>query len=105
MPVVLLERLPLPSLRTYTSISIALLGCAVYYAVQIVHERHADLEEARKNASGTAEEVEVKIKNGTNYSVSALNSGQSYLDQTVDVLFEETWCVWVRIHLKSLPKS
>ena len=37
MPVVFLERLPLPSLRMYTSISVVLLACAIYYASQIDH--------------------------------------------------------------------
>jgi hypothetical protein len=32
MPVILIERIPLPSLRTYTAISVALLACALYYA-------------------------------------------------------------------------
>ena len=32
MPVILLQRIPLPSLRTYTAFSVALLACAVYYA-------------------------------------------------------------------------
>jgi len=32
MPVILLERLPLPSLKTYTILSVGLLASALYYA-------------------------------------------------------------------------
>ncbi|KAE8743205.1 hypothetical protein FOCC_FOCC011185 [Frankliniella occidentalis] len=38
MPVILVDRLPLPSLKTYTVISVALLSCSVYYAVQVTSE-------------------------------------------------------------------
>lgn len=38
MPVILVDRLPLPSLKTYTVISVALLSCSVYYAVQVTNE-------------------------------------------------------------------
>ncbi|KAF4520488.1 hypothetical protein B566_EDAN004739 [Ephemera danica] len=34
MPVVLLDRLPLPSLPAYTAVSVALLACSLYYAAQ-----------------------------------------------------------------------
>ncbi|KAK3085500.1 hypothetical protein FSP39_004261 [Pinctada imbricata] len=36
MPVVLLERVPFPSLQTYTAISAVLLSCAIFYAYQTV---------------------------------------------------------------------
>lgn len=35
MPVILVERLPLPSLRAYTAVSVLLLAGSVYYAVQV----------------------------------------------------------------------
>lgn len=38
MPVILVDRLPLPSLKTYTVISVALLSCSVYYAVQVTSD-------------------------------------------------------------------
>lgn len=38
MPVILVDRLPLPSLKTYTIISVALLSCSVYYAVQVTSD-------------------------------------------------------------------
>jgi hypothetical protein len=34
MPVVLLDRLPLPSLPAYTAVSVSLLACSLYYAAQ-----------------------------------------------------------------------
>ncbi|KAK3086154.1 hypothetical protein FSP39_014404 [Pinctada imbricata] len=36
MPVVLLERVPFPSLQTYSAISAVLLSCAIFYAYQTV---------------------------------------------------------------------
>ena len=90
MPVVLLERLPLPSLRTYTSVSVVLLACAVYYASQVVYERQSALEEAaEKNDSLEA------IINGPNNASNVFDTGQAYLRNGVEVLLEETWCVWV----------
>lgn len=35
MPVILVERLPLPSLRAYTALSVLLLAGSVYYAIQV----------------------------------------------------------------------
>jgi len=34
MPVILLERLPIPSLEAYAAISASLFGCSLYYAVE-----------------------------------------------------------------------
>lgn len=36
MPVILLERIPLPSLQTYTSVSVLVLSVALYYAYHTV---------------------------------------------------------------------
>lgn len=38
MPVIFLERLPLPSLKAYTAISVALLSCSVYYAAHVTRD-------------------------------------------------------------------
>lgn len=38
MPTVFLDRLPVPSFRVYTTISVAILSCSVYYAGQIVKD-------------------------------------------------------------------
>lgn len=55
---VLLERIPLPSLRTYTSISVLLLACAIYYAHQIVTGNFDDASnETDVDSSGTAGEI------------------------------------------------
>ena len=94
MPVVLLERLPLPSLRTYTTISVTLLACALHYASQVVSERRqVELEEARKNASldGTL--------NISDNSSDVFDTGQVFITTAVSVLLDETWCVWVSYQL------
>lgn len=36
MPVVVLERIPLPSLQTYSAVSVVLLSCALFYSYQLV---------------------------------------------------------------------
>ncbi|KAK0074139.1 hypothetical protein PV325_008714, partial [Microctonus aethiopoides] len=38
MPTVFLNRVPLPSFRVYTAISIGILSCSLYYAAQIVKD-------------------------------------------------------------------
>ena len=50
MPVILVDRLPLPSLKTYTVISVALLSCSIYYAVQVTSEANW-----KANATATLE--------------------------------------------------
>ncbi|XP_065339592.1 E3 ubiquitin-protein ligase AMFR-like isoform X1 [Cloeon dipterum] len=50
MPVVLLDRLPLPSLPAYTAVSVSLLACSLYYAVQNAHQ--LDLEHQPPLAEG-----------------------------------------------------
>ncbi|XP_059476857.1 E3 ubiquitin-protein ligase AMFR-like [Neocloeon triangulifer] len=50
MPVVLLDRLPLPSLPAYTAVSVSLLACSLYYAAQNAHQ--LDLERQPPLAEG-----------------------------------------------------
>ena len=91
MPIVLLERLPLPSLRTYTTISVVLLACAVYYALQLSSERQYEIEASRTRRNRSA-----NITNGTSSNSSEVfDPGQGYLNGAVLVLMEEAWCVWV----------
>ena len=104
MPVVLLERLPLPSLRAYTSFSVLFLSLAFYHAHQVVHQER-DL--AKSNVSVTANGVNVTSEEGNSTEnvtdsvdvplnkVQDLKIPEEYNLLMLNVLLEETWCVWV----------
>jgi autocrine motility factor receptor len=87
MPVVLLERLPLPSLQTYTTFSVGLLICAVFFAHQAVFEKY----EQAQNITDTGQDPD-------SHNESTGNIFQKWDDYLLDVfhiLIQETWCVWV----------
>ncbi|XP_064610639.1 E3 ubiquitin-protein ligase AMFR-like [Liolophura sinensis] len=45
MPVIILDRIPLPSLQAYTAFSVLLLSCALFYTHQIVSNVETDIGE------------------------------------------------------------
>ncbi len=78
-----MERLPLPSLKTYTAISVTLIACAVYYAHQVVTEE-------RENTNNT------EIAEATNSSTNITNiQDEDYIVSVVHILSQEAWCIWV----------
>ena len=100
MPVVLLERLPLPSLRTYSSISVLLLACAVYYS----HHGVIEVGKQLKNQTETGNENMTQIENGAgqsgveNQSVvkEPSNNTVDHVLDVVEFMFQEPWCIWVK---------
>ncbi|XP_052251704.1 E3 ubiquitin-protein ligase AMFR-like isoform X2 [Dreissena polymorpha] len=90
MPVVLLERIPLPSLRAYTGFSVILLACALFYAHQVVlsaqHEG-LDVPVVETDPGG----VEVHYMN-----ISLPHD--SYFWNMVYVMTAEAWCVWTLVN-------
>ena len=101
MPVLILERMPLPSLRTYTTISVLFLACALYFANEIV------LEASSKNSTNTqpvsgelgTDGVPPDLSN-ENISESHIQhntSQEAYARQITEALMSEAWFVWVRI--------
>jgi autocrine motility factor receptor len=116
MPVILLERIPLPSLRTYTSISVLLLSCSVFYAYQCVQTfQPADLaKEPTYNVPSGSDNVDLSEKLEQNYKV--VNPDPDVLKEPLSdefelelpyesfwwnvfyVLTSEIWCVWVGQH-------
>ena len=88
MPVVLLERIPLPSLRTYTSVSVLLVACVAYYVQQVLTGQ-MELEISDKNET---ESVLMSILNSAK-NVSLEEDG--YMMGTLHVISHTTWCVWV----------
>lgn len=97
MPVNLIERLPLPSLRVYTAISVALLSCSVYYAVHVTRDPNwKSNSTSRVNIDGTLE----AIQNDSNFFIDDLRHKSSvfaYLSDLVTFMSQEPFCIWVNI--------
>ena len=120
MPVVLLERIPLPSLRTYTSISVLLTACAIYYAHltvtdPVLHFDQTTSDSQPENTDPVAAfiqsvgDVNQTSANVTSFNQTAVqqpdqgqtpapksdhyNSEDGYVYEVVSVLRHE--CIWV----------
>ena len=100
MPIALLERLPLPSLRSYVSVSLLLTSCAVYYAHHLaqhvaplvdVPAPPPFLNSAAKSPAYAPDDVSV---DATVHQTWAKTSDGYFYDM-VAVLIGEGWCVWV----------
>jgi len=109
MPVILLERIPLPSLRTYTSISVLLLSCSVFYAYQCVQTFQptlaTDLKDPTYNvdASENLEQQVVDpdvLKEPLSDEFELQLPYESFWWNVFYVLTSEIWCVWVGQHDK-----
>lgn len=88
MPVILLERLPLPSLKTYTILSVGLLASALYYA-------HSSLENDDSTNMAVFELLDM-------YSVNMSSLTGSVIEKAclmAYVLAREPWCLVVRSFL------
>lgn len=109
MPVILLERIPLPSLRTYTSLSVVLLSCAVFYAYQCVLAFQSNPHNSDLNGAGIEHNVNIgnskeisDILNDPDVIKEPLPSEfdiqlpyESFWWNVVYVLTSEIWCIWV----------
>ena len=89
MPVILLERIPLPSLRTYTGFSVVLLACAVFYAHQFVQTAKNEGIEIPVSDMTRGNEVDI-------HYVNVSLPYDSYIWNMVYVMTTEAWCVWVK---------
>jgi len=90
MPVILLERLPLPSLKTYTILSVGLLASALYYA-------HSFGLENEDSANIAVFEL-LDVYNVNMSSVTGSVIEKAFL--MAYVLAREPWCLVVRcVHL------
>lgn len=100
MPVILLDRLPLPSLRAYTIISVGLLSCSVYYAVLVISDPNWKV-----NSTTSGSDLE-SIENESDEIVlppSAIfhhNETVGYhLSQLVTFMIQEPLCIWTLINM------
>lgn len=95
MPVILLERIPLPSLRAYTGFSLILLACAVFYAHQVV-----------QTAQSEGLEIPVTVghdvdNDGAMQYMNVSLPYDTYIWNMVYVMTAEAWCVWVSKGVKA----
>lgn len=91
MPVILLERIPLPSLRTYTGFSVVLLACAVFYAHQFVQTAKNEGIEIPVSDMTRGNEVDI-------HYVNVSLPYDSYIWNMVYVMTTEAWCVWTLVN-------
>ncbi|VDH91646.1 autocrine motility factor receptor [Mytilus galloprovincialis] len=112
MPVILLERIPLPSLRTYTSLSVVLLSCAVFYAYQCVLAFQTNPHNSDLNGAGIEHNVNIgnskeisDILNDPDVVKEPLPSEfdiqlpyESFWWNVVYVLTSEIWCIWTVVN-------
>ena len=115
MPVILLERIPLPSLRTYTSVSVLLLSLALFYAYQCVLTFQSPGQSDLSDENGIPNIHSVSVAETVNN-----RAGETLLDPDVVkepvpdefdlhlpyesfwwnvfyVMTSEIWCVWVSL--------
>lgn len=97
MPVILLERLPLPSLRVYSAISVALLSCSIYYAVHVTSDPNwKSNTTSLVNIDGTSDSPQ----NESNFFIEELRHKSSifaYLSNIMTFMIQEPVCIWVSV--------
>lgn len=85
MPVLLLERIPLPSLRTYATLSVILIGCAIVYVYHLL--------------SSESDSANVSLLQLLEYN-SNLSLNGSLRDKAYIIAYtftQEPWCLVVNI--------
>lgn len=97
MPVILLERIPLPSLQTYTSVSVLVLSVALYYAYHTVTT--VDINSIHELDFGDGVTVEPvaddEVLNEHHDMVNISLPYDSVGWNMFHILTSEVWCVWV----------
>lgn len=115
MPSVPFERIPLPSLQTYTTISIVLFACSIYYAIQVtsdpnwvmnVTENTKPLDSGQENVP-TDSPFDSELNNLAPIESHRLilhkllinNPKTKKLYEMIYVIVEEPLCVWTLINM------
>ncbi|XP_062570495.1 E3 ubiquitin-protein ligase AMFR-like [Saccostrea cucullata] len=97
MPVILLERLPLPSLQTYTSVSVLVLSVALYYAYHTVttfDTLAVDFGDGVTVEPVENEEVLTESTEGVNMTLPY----DTVHWNMFHILTTEVWCVWILVN-------
>lgn len=101
MPVVWLERLPLPNLKTYTCVSVVALSACVYFALQVIKDPEWEL--ATGDVGGKSLfQVATGVSEGhnrTNNSNTDTRTISQWMSQAVAVMVREPICVWTVINM------
>lgn len=90
MPVLFLDRLPLPSLQAYTAFSLIPLSCSIYYAIQVTSQPGW-----KSNATLTPDSTPLFQDSQTN----GTNSGGFSLTEVLYYMIEEPLCIWTLINM------
>lgn len=116
MPVILLERIPLPSLRTYTTISVLLLSCALFYADRMVTSLNSENDSLSVVGSATSSSVASSSSSSDDDDDDdekmpvigpKHDEHENLVNWTHDsygwnmfyVLTEQVWCLWICINM------
>lgn len=89
MPVSLVDRLPMPNLRLYTSGSVLALSACIYYATQVIKDPNWSTTESG-DIAGLNNDL-----NKTNASVIDGRTVGQYVQDVFSVMIREPICVWV----------
>lgn len=86
MPMELLDRLPVPNLRVYTTISFAILSCSIYYAAQIIKD-----PAWRTNHTYIDVDAQTIIRD----DMTEARSFGTHLKELLECMADEPVCIWV----------
>nr|XP_050862799.1 E3 ubiquitin-protein ligase AMFR-like isoform X1 [Vespula vulgaris]XP_050862800.1 E3 ubiquitin-protein ligase AMFR-like isoform X1 [Vespula vulgaris]XP_050862802.1 E3 ubiquitin-protein ligase AMFR-like isoform X1 [Vespula vulgaris] len=91
MPMEFLDRLPVPNLRVYTTLSFAVLSCSVYYAAQIVKD-----PAWRANHTSIIEGIDDVMENGT---MTYPKSFGMHFKELLSFMAQDPACIWTLINM------
>ncbi|XP_044744606.1 E3 ubiquitin-protein ligase AMFR-like isoform X2 [Coccinella septempunctata] len=93
MPIAILDRIPFPNLRAYTSGSVLALSACVFYATQIIKD---------PNWESVSDDIGSNAQIGFNTTNSSDPDGRTmrkYMGDIFTVLVREPICVWTMINM------
>ncbi|GFS36459.1 e3 ubiquitin-protein ligase AMFR [Nephila pilipes] len=116
MPSVPFERIPLPSLQTYTAVSVVLFSCSIYYAIQVTSdpnwvmnatENTKPLDSGQENIVSMDSPFDNEMNNLAPIESHRLilhkllinNPKTKKLYEMIYVIVEEPLCVWTLINM------
>ncbi|XP_044264792.1 E3 ubiquitin-protein ligase AMFR-like [Tribolium madens] len=88
MPVILLDRLPVPNLRMYSAGSVLALSACIYYATQVI-----------KDPDWGVVSEDLKDSNKSNASVPHGRTMGQFVSDVFSVMIREPVCVWTMINM------
>lgn len=86
MPMEFLDRLPVPNLRLYTTISFAILSCSIYYATQII-----------KDPAWRTNHTHIDAITRDEINPTDPRSLGMHFRELLECMVDEPVCIWVRL--------